>query len=445
MSLLPEETCGPPNIFKSFAFVLALLCMVSLPGLSFSQEHEFDISEFEKKPYSIGGYAELRPVLFGTDKDSAFYKLRFFDRDDDKATYEFNLGALIDASYQKGIAELFVQPNILYVDSYRESGLTVKMFQWYLALKPSNALSIFAGKKSVKWGKGYAWNPVGFIERPKDPNDPDLSREGFVMLTTDYTKSFEGALKTISISPVLIPVYEEVNEDFGRINNMNFAGKVYLLLYDTDIDLMFLIGDSMPNRYGFDFSRNIASNLEVHGELAFIDDFKKKLIDENGQAGENVSDVVSYLVGLRYLSAAETTYILEYYHNGRGYSEDEVSQFFSFVESGFKDFLSTGDTASLIKARPISNAYGGQNPMRHYLYLRISQKEPFGILYLTPALTWIQNLSDGSASLSPEISYKGITNLEIRLKGGILLGSRRTEYGEKQNDYRAELRVRYFF
>jgi hypothetical protein len=297
----------------------------------------------------------------------------------------------------------------------------------------------------VKWGKGYAWNPVGFVERMKDPNDPDLAREGLVMLTADYTKSFVGALRTLSISPVFIPVFEEVNEDFGRINNVNFAGKVYMLLYDTDIDFMFLIGDSRPNRYGFDFSRNITSNFEVHGELAFIDDFNKRLIDSDGRVHEDDSDVINYLLGFRYLSRADTTYILEYYRNGGGYSEDEMSQFFSLVESGFQNFISTGDAALLKKAGSVSQVYGGQNPMRHYLYLRISQKEPFDVLYLTPAITWIQNLSDGSATLSPEVSYKGITNTEIRLKGGILFGQRRTEYGEKQNDYRAELRVRYFF
>ena len=29
----------------------------------------------------------------------------------------------------------------------------------------------------MKWGKGYAWNPVNFIDRPKDPYDPDLPIE----------------------------------------------------------------------------------------------------------------------------------------------------------------------------------------------------------------------------------------------------------------------------
>lgn len=122
-----------------------------------------------------------------------------------------------------------------------------------------------------------------------------------------------------------------------------------------------------------------------------------------------------------------------------------MREYYSFIEKGYQEFLDTENDNRLKKAEKFSSAYGRQNPMRDYLYLRISQQEPFGILYLTPAATWLHNLSDGSFSLSPEIAYKGITNTEIRIRGGILSDNANTEYGEKQNDYRAELRVRYFF
>jgi hypothetical protein len=83
--------------------------------------------------------------------------------------------------------------------------------------------------------------------------------------------------------------------------------------------------------------------------------------------------------------------------------------------------------------------------MRDYLYLRISQKEPFDILYFTPAITAILNFDDRSFSLSPELVYEGITNLELRIKGTVLVGDHFSEYGEKPNDARLELRVRYYF
>jgi hypothetical protein len=55
------------------------------------------------------------------------------------------------------------------------------------------------------------------------------------------------------------------------------------------------------------------------------------------------------------------------------------------------------------------------------------------------------NLNDNSLSLSPELLYTGFTNWELRLKGTALVGQKGDEYGEKPNDYRIELRVRYYF
>ena len=83
--------------------------------------------------------------------------------------------------------------------------------------------------------------------------------------------------------------------------------------------------------------------------------------------------------------------------------------------------------------------------MRDYLYLLSARKNPLEILYFTPSITWIYNVNDESYSLSPELLYTGITNFELRLKVGFIAGDRQTEYGEKQNDYRVEFRVRYYF
>jgi hypothetical protein len=89
--------------------------------------------------------------------------------------------------------------------------------------------------------------------------------------------------------------------------------------------------------------------------------------------------------------------------------------------------------------------FGRFSLMEDYLYVRLSQKEPFNILYVTPALTWMMNLNDGSYSLTPEILYTGITNLELRLRTGFIIGTRNTEFGEKQNRYRLEFRIGYYF
>lgn len=79
------------------------------------------------------------------------------------------------------------------------------------------------------------------------------------------------------------------------------------------------------------------------------------------------------------------------------------------------------------------------------LDLHIRQKEPFDIPYFTASITLIVNPEDKGYSLSRELLYAGITNLELRLKGTFLAGDGFSEFWEKQKDYRMELRARYCF
>ena len=430
------------------AFVALIVFL--LASVSFAEEeYKFDLSEIEKKPYHVGGYAEFRPVLFVLDRDAALYKLRFFDRDEGKTIEEYNGKLQLEGSYEKGIARLFVRTNFDLQYSYLgwDHNETKRMiYEGYLSLKPSDSFSFKLGKQTLLWGKGYAFNPVAFVSKPKDPDDPELALEGVISASADYIKSFSGPLKTFSITPVIFPVYEHINEDFGEISHLNFAGKVYFLFYDTDIDFLFLTGRSRTNRFGMDFSRNITTNFEVHGEFAFINNQRKKVIDSQGNISESKFDAKSYLLGMRYLTPWDTTFILEYYRNGTGFTHLEMKDYFTFIDKGYDLFLAAGNDSLLKKAAGITEGnYGRPNPMKDYLYLRISQKEPFNILYFTPAITGMMNLNDKSVSISPELLYTGITNLELRLKAIALVGQNGSEYGEKPNDYRIELRVRYYF
>ena len=83
--------------------------------------------------------------------------------------------------------------------------------------------------------------------------------------------------------------------------------------------------------------------------------------------------------------------------------------------------------------------------MKNYLYLKASQKEPFGWLYVVPALFTVYNIDDRSFNLIPEITHTGVENLELRLRFNYLAGADGTEYGEKMNAWRTDIRIRYFF
>lgn len=431
-------------------FGLAILMVLSLfiPAMGATEDdYKFDLSETEKKPYHFGGYVEFKPVLFGLDHDAAFYKLRFYNDPQGRTLPEATGRVQLEGSYEKEIYRLYVKTNTdLKYSDYAGSSEHSVFYEAYGSLKPSPSLKIDAGKKTLKWGKGYAWNPAAFVDRPKDPDEPELAMEGFIMATTNYIKSFDGPLKTFSFTPVILPVYDHINDAFGKNNKLNFAGRFYFLLYDTDIDLMFMTGGSRPDRYGVDFSRNVTTNFEIHGEYAYIRNARKTIMDASGTLSTVEADAQSYLAGIRHLTAFDLTTIIEYYHNGAGFSGDEMENYFAFVNRASNLYQSTGKAAALASAKSLADgAYGRSSAGENYLYVRFSQKEPLDVLYFTPSLTLIMNLDDRSYSLTPELLYTGFTNWELRFRTAFLVGGRSTEFGEKQNDYRMELRIGYYF
>lgn len=427
--------------------LLAIVLLLMLPvRVGAEESYTFDPGETEKKPYHVGGYIEFKPILFGLDRESAFYKLRFFNDPRGATLWEANGRIQLEGSYEKSIFRVYAKTNTDLKASYSGESERSTFYELYGSVKPLSNLKFDVGKKTMKWGKGYAWNPVAFVDRPKDSDEPEQAMEGYILATADYIKSFDGPLKTFSFTPVLFPVYDHLNGDFGNNNNLNIAGRFYFLFYDTDIDFMFMTGGSRPDRYGADFSRNITTNFEVHGELAYIRNVPKNILDANGNRHQTEGEAISYLIGIRYLTAFDLTTIIEYYHNGAGFNEDEMKNYYGLINRGYDTYQTTGNTALLGNALQMAEGgYGRANAMTDYLYVRLSQKEPFDILYFTPSLTGMMNLRDGSFSLTPELLYTGFTNWEFRFRTGIIIGARDSEYGEKQNDYRIELRVGYYF
>jgi hypothetical protein len=402
---------------------------------------EFDVSAFEKKPFEVWGYAELRPERQWLRTDGLGYGLQF--PGDTRSTFNRFFGALEVSGVLRHDALRFnFTAHGDYVDDPRGSDSQAKMFEAYGAWQASPNATLELGKRALRWGTGYAWSPVAFFERPKDPLDPDLSRQGFVMATGSHVRSFDGALKTLALTPVVLPVSGSMNTDYGPTGHTNVGGKLYLLWHDTDIDFVYGSQGSRGARWGADFSRNLGTNAEIHGEWARFTDAPRAVLTPAGTLAKETISYTSYVIGGRYLTERETTFILEYYRNGAGYSESAQQQFYRFAQDSL---TSLAPTALAIATQAANQGYTRPNAMQHYAYLRISQKEPFNILYFTPAVTTIVNVKDGSFTLIPELLYTLITNLELRLRIAMSQGDAFTEYGEKAVGTRVELRIRFFF
>jgi len=419
-----------------------LVLLVSAAGTQAAEEFSFDASEFEKKPFELGGYVQLKQEHFALNPPGALYKLNYYNQPQleylDRTTGTLQLAGKL----RPGIGTFDFRTNS---DLWRDQLATDhdnSVYEAAYSVRPDPGLTMEAGKRAMRWGKGYAWNPIGFVERLKDPNDPQLSREGYGMADADIIFSPGGDLQTIAFTPVLLPVSENLNSDFGASGHLNPAAKLYLLYRDTDIDFAWLGKGSRPARYGFDFSRNLATNFEIHGEWARVLQFTKPVTDASGQVTNVTENATSYLLGLRYLTAGETTYIAEYYRNGTGYSAAEADQFYQLVDTAF----ATGNSALVQKALSLSQGgYGRPNPGEEYVYFRAQQKDALGIVYFSPAITAMMNLQDHSYQVTPELQYTGIKNLELRARLFLLEGGRSTDFGEKQNSRKLEVYARYYF
>lgn len=426
-----------------FGSTIVVVFNVVFNFVSAADDYSFDLNEFEKKPYEFNGYLELKYEHFKFNTNSAYYFLNQIN------TNGLNRSAgslLLNGLYRRDNLKLSYTG---YVESWREPNLsdtTTENYESYLSYQLPPKLTLELGKRAIKWGKGYAWNPVAFIEREKDPDDPNLSREGYILALADIIYSFHGSLQTFAITPVILPVTSDTNQDYAQESSTNVAVKLYLLYKDNDIDFIYQADGSFGERFGFDFSRNITSNFEFHTEWAYITDFEKISVLDNGALKSEIINIQRVLFGLRYLTENDITYIFEYYHNGAGYDKDEVDNFFTLVADAERLINDTGDTSLLIQAKKSAKSgYSSRNFMRNYLYLRISQKEPLDILYFTPAVTVIANLDDESYSLMPEAVYTSWSNSEVRVKLTYLHGGAGTEFGEKLNSEKFEVRFQYYF
>ena len=420
---------------------LSAFILICLPLLSHAEDFNFNLSNYQKKDYEWDSIIGLTVESMQLNKSGSFYSLTFpADSDIDtlnRTTGSIELGGL----YRFNNSSIHFRGLLENQEDQLGSQQQSVVQEFYYAYKAGDNLNYEFGKRVLKWGKGYAWNPVAFAERSKDPNDPDLNREGFVLFTGDYTRTFLNMdLKTITFTPFILPVDNDINDDFGKEEANNFGAKIYMLYRNIDIDFMFMLGESRGDRIGADFSSNLTANFEWHGEVAYLQDQSINTINSNDQLVQNKNDVIKSLIGFRYLTESELTWIIEYYHNNGGYDENELDSFYRLASS---DPVTQPALFALAK-NAMAADFGKPNSGKDYAYIRVSKKDIFDIVYLYAGLTSIVNINDSSYSFSPELTYTGVKNIEMRARIVWLQGDENTEFGEKINDTKLEFRVRYY-
>jgi len=261
-------------------------------------EYDFDLKEIEEvtKPYSYKGYFKGEYYYLDEIKKYSRYKGELnLDGDYKSGLWYFKgdwSGYYLNDEYDKRAYGVI---NELYVKYGRASG------------------NLTLGRELIKWGKGYAYNAVAFFTRDKNPLYPEDLKEGRDVVHYKKIDSLGGMVKNYSIDLIYMPVNNTLNSDLQK--SQNWGGKLYTLLGDVDIDFMFELSNEYADKAGFDFSFNLISELELHGEYAF---------------DENSND--SYLIGAKYASEYDYTITAEWYKTWQ-------QEKFIYLKLNQKDFL----------------------------------------------------------------------------------------------------------
>jgi hypothetical protein len=420
-------------------FIFGLV--VALSGVVFGQEVESsEVPPDKEKNLEWSGNLDIKYTLFHMDQNSTQYKLQFFKQHPSSYLLsQYRLEPYLNADYRTGDLGFVLKTHATY---YSDADAQFDLFETYGSFNPSFNITLQAGKRMYSWGKGYAFNPVGFVNPIKDPENPELAQAGLLSANVEYIKSFQSdALQSYALMFVVIPSSEILNSRYGEFEKTDIAVKTYFLLWDTDLDLMTYYSKDKPKRYGLDFARNLKENLEFHGEISFNLNAPRYTI-LNDSIDIEPSDKLSYLFGIRYLSASNITAIAEYYHNGLGLKGSEYEQYAKYLNKS-----AVGNNPFVVQqALGVSQTYFRSSTlMQDYLYVKITYPEPFDWLYFTPSLYTIYNLADKSFLLSLQMNYKPVTNVEFIFWPSALVGGGQTEYGSRQVKERIELWMRVYF
>lgn len=406
---------------------LSLGCLCCLQAQA--EEFSFDFSEYQRPPWELNGYVQASVQQLDLNADSALNQLSP-DSDFTRYLAETELSGVYrwDQVSLQGLAKWQGQ-----TDRYQTQD-QADIYELYVHYQPSPNWQWELGKRSLKWGKGYAFNPVAVFERTKDALDPELAREGFVMGRVDWVKDFS-ELGSLSFTTALLPVSDSFNQDFGENEELNVAAKLSWVVGRSDIDLIWRNQASQPAAYGLSLSHSLAVNFAIHAEFLWAKR-TRWLLDENAQLVTEAVEGANALVGLRYLTNQETTWIAELYHQSAGYDVDEMHGLYHYAPQVNR---------AILQSQLENTQYLLAQAMQNYASIKVTQKEPWNWLYWSLGLGAIVNLDDASSIVTPEVIYTGLSNLEWRLRANIFNGANQTEYAERQYATRTELQMRWYF
>ncbi len=306
----------------------------------------------------------------------------------------------------------------------------------------SDALDITIGKKILKWGTGYAFNPTGVVEPQRLPSDPSdrLGQNDGSKLTSINAFVGKSSLTLVYVNDARIESWK------WHWGTQEFALRAYTFLSGLDLSVVGHYREGDRLELGTNWSYVVGNNLELHGEFlgkkgssalfhqSVTTDVNQQIFSSYpySELYKHSSQIFyKFLIGGQYTFDNGINIAVEFYRNTEGLSTTQWKRWMKFVK--FQSDIQRG----LIPVSPPS-----VEPSRYNLLWALQTLSPRGAMqdYCFAREYWaidrwgielIQfiNLQDVSAVLIPTVAFKVSDNFSTYGRLAWFSGSGDSEFG----------------
>lgn len=331
---------------------------------------------------------------------------------------------------------------------------SIREFSYDLSVTEN--FDITVGKKILKWGTGYAFNPTGVVEPQRSPSDPSdrlNQNEGRKLIAVNVF-SGKSSLTLVYVNDVQLESWK------FRWGEEDFALRAYTFLNGLDLSgvLHYTKGDRLEA--GTNWSYVLGDNLELHGELlakrGSSSLYHKIIMLDNSEQIFTSDPYVPFfehsgqifyklVVGGQYTFENGVNVAVEYYRNTEGLSKSEWIQWMKFVK--FQNGIQQGTIAvppELIEPSRYNllwalRTLSPRGTMRDYLFGR----EYYSIDGWSFEFLQLMNAGDASVVLVPTVTYRISKFFSLYGRFTSFLGENESEYGALFTKYSTNLGIQF--
>lgn len=327
-------------------------------------------------------------------------------------------------------------------------GGTLKINQLFVQMDLWDNWVFIAGRSLQRWGTGYAFNPTDVLAPEKELRDPDNTEKRAVgndMLKLEYFgENFSFALCCFT--------QLRFSSRF-KIEDGNLAFRLYKNLWDADFSIIALFKRREHPVLGINYAYVIGEKMEIHGEFSAqrgSNHFYHPLIEDPitlyqkdpfmRLKKKNDTIMCKYLLGFQYTFFKNILWIMEYYHQDQGYSQNEWHRTIDYVH--YLDELRDTPLRDLAEVNILwaLKVYSSKGTMRDYClnHLEIPLEKRIHL-----SATVLTNMADFSSLFIPQLKFRLEKHFTFYARSFIFLGKRETEFGEFFNSYTFEAGLRF--